>query len=232
MLIEEPVRVNPLHRNLSLAWLRMKRPFLLKRVRRHTLESIDGVPVLVLPEVLNPVVFRSGEFLARTLAQAAATGGEPRIALDMGTGSGVGALFAARLGYRVVAVDVNPEAVRCARINAQMNRLEHLIEVREGDLFAPVAGQRFDLVLFNPPFFRGKPKDLFDLAWRDDHVRDRFAAALPAALTPQGKALILLSTDGEAAEMLQALRRAGLQVEAVAQRNYGNEIMTVYQARQ
>jgi release factor glutamine methyltransferase len=216
---------------LSRAWLKVKRPFLLRRIRRPVLEFIDGIPILVLPDVLNPVVFRSGEFLARTLAQAPFAAGESRIALDMGTGSGVGALFAARLGYRVVAVDLNPEAVRCANINALMNRMEQQIEILQGDLFAPVADRQFDLVLFNPPFFRGKPKNLFDLAWRDDHVRDRFAAALPRALKPNGQALILLSTDGEADGMLQALRRAGLAVAQFAQRNFGNEIMTVYQAR-
>ncbi len=63
-------------------------------------------------------------------------------------------------GYarRVVAVDINPAAVRCAQINALLNQLEQRIEVRRGDLFAPVAGERFDLVLFNPPFLRGAPR--------------------------------------------------------------------------
>ncbi len=201
-------------------------------MRRPALEYVDGIPILVLPDVLNPVVFRSGEFLARALAQVAPAAGGSRVVLDMGTGSGIAALFAALLGYQVVAVDLNPEAVRCASINALMNRMERQIEVLHGDLFAPVAGRKFDLVLFNPPFFRGKPANLFDLAWRDDDVRDRFAAALPGALKPHGKALILLSTDGEAAGMLQALRKAGLIVAPVSQRNFGNEIMTVYQATQ
>ena len=64
--------------------------------------------------------------------------------LDLGTGSGIGALFAARAGCLVTAVDINPEAVRCARINALMNRLEERVQVLEGDLFAPVAGRRSD----------------------------------------------------------------------------------------
>ena len=48
-------------RPLAFAWLYLKRPFLLPRVRKPVLERIDGVPLLSLPEVLNPVVFRSGE---------------------------------------------------------------------------------------------------------------------------------------------------------------------------
>ncbi len=149
----------------------------------------------------------------------------------MGTGSGIGAVFAARRGFRVVGVDLNPEAVRCARINALLNGLEDRIEIREGDLFGPVAGERFDLVLFNPPFFRGQPRGLFDLAWRGVDVLERFAAGLPDCLAPGGQALVLLSTDGDADGMLRALEAAGLTVGIAARRHFGNEIMTIYSIR-
>jgi len=55
-----------------------------------------------------------------------------------------------------MAVDINPVAVRCARANAVLNGLDDRIHVLEGDLFDPLPGNaRFDLVAFNPPFFRG-----------------------------------------------------------------------------
>src|SRR5262249_54957822 len=145
---------------LSRAALPFQRMVLRRRVGRLILEHLDGVPLLVLPEVFHPTVFRTSALLARTIATAAppgcrpgtgAAGQEGGYVLDMGTGTGVGAVFAARQGCRVVGVDVNPEAVRCARINTLLNRLEDRIEIREGDLFAPVQGERFDLVLFNPP---------------------------------------------------------------------------------
>ena len=226
--LEEHAGVNRFARAWSLLYLNVKRLFLLRRVRQQSLEWVDGVPLVVLPGVLNPVVFRSGEFLARVIPPSSAA--EPR-ALDMGTGCGIGAIFAARRGYRVTAVDVNPDAVRCCRINALLNRLENNIEAVEGDLFAPIAGQRFDLVLFNPPFFRGEPKSPADLAWRATGLFERFAAGLPAVLATDGRALILLSTDGDAAGMLSALEQNGLRVGPVEQRNFGNEIMTVYCAR-
>ena len=218
-------------RVLSFAWLYLKRPFLLRRVRRPVLERIDGVLLVSLPDVLNPVVFRSGELLARTVATSPLAEPSDQRALDMGTGTGVGAVFLARRGWRVVAVDLNPEAVRCARINVLLNRLEDRVEVRQGDLFAPVAGERFDLVLFNPPFFRGEPKGLFDLAWRATDVMERFAAGLPGVLTQNGRALVLLSTDGDAEGMLKALSAHGLQVEPAVRRDFGNEVMTIYCVR-
>jgi HemK-related putative methylase len=217
-------------RALAFAWLYLKRPFLLPRVRKPVLERIDGVPLVSLPDVLNPVVFRSGELLARTVAASPLAEPTGR-ALDMGTGTGVGAVFLARRGWRVTAVDLNPEAVRCARINALLNRLEDRIDVRQGDLFGPVQGERFDLILFNPPFFRGEPKGLFDLAWRATDVLERFAAGLSGALTDQGRALLLLSTDGDAAGMLQALEANGLRYEPAVRRDYGNEVMTIYEVR-
>ena len=101
----------------------------------------------------------------------------------------------------------------------------------QGDLFAPVAGLRFDLVLFNPPFFRGRPKSRRDMAWRGTDVMERFAAGLPLALVPDGRALVVLSTDGDAPGMIRAFKREGLAVEVVARRDFGNEIMTVYGVR-
>lgn len=216
-------------RALAFAWLYLKRPFLLPRVRKPALEWIDGVPVLSLPDVLNPVVFRSGELLARTAAESPLAEPTTGRALDMGTGTGVGALFLARRGWQVVAVDLNPEAARCARINVLLNRLESRVEVRQGDLFSPIEGERFDLVLFNPPFFRGEPDGLFDLAWRSRDVLERFAAGLPGALAEGGRALILLSTDGDAPGMLQALAAQNLRVEPAVRRDFGNEVMTIYQ---
>ena len=225
---------NPLLRALALFWLFLKRPFLLSRVRRITLERIRGVPLLVWSDVHNPVVFRSGQFLADALCTLPAwpADSQPDVrALDMGSGSGVGSIFAARRGYRVTAVDLNPEAVRCARINVLLNRLEDSIDIRHGDLFAPVAGERFHLILFNPPFFRGTPKDLFDLSWCSPDVLERFALGLRDALAPGGQALVLLSTDGDAPGMLRALHEQGFRAEPALRRNFGNEIMTLYSVR-
>jgi HemK-related putative methylase len=227
--LDEYPRVNRYVRSWTRFWLLLKRPFLLRRVRRHVVEFVNDVPLLILPEVLNPVVFRSGEYLARMLCElmpgGLATAGR---ALDMGTGSGIGAIFAARAGYRVVGIDINPEAVRCARINALLNRLDDRIEVRQGDLFGPVAGEQFDLILFNPPFFRGEPRDRLDMAWRSADVLERFAEGLPAALSPTGQALIVLSTDGDPAGLIESVKASGLAIRAAAARDFGNEIMTIY----
>jgi release factor glutamine methyltransferase len=149
----------------------------------------------------------------------------------MGTGSGICALFAARHARRVVGIDVNPAAVRCARINALMNDLETGIDLREGDLFEPVVGERFDVVLFNPPFLLGAPKDHREAAWRSTDIAERFAAGLASHLKPGGAALLLLSTFGPACARFESeLRRRRFGLEVFARKRFVNETVTLLRA--
>ncbi|HYN90029.1 MAG TPA: HemK2/MTQ2 family protein methyltransferase [Ardenticatenaceae bacterium] len=199
------------------------------RYRRLVVEEVAGAPILVLPEVFNPKLFRTGEFLVGCLGPRVIRPGSE--VLDMGTGSGVGAIFAARWASRVVAVDVNPEAVRCARINALLNRVEATVEVRQGDLFAPVEGERFDLVLFNPPYYPGEPRDRLDLAWRSDDVRRRFASGLEAVLAPHGRALVVLSSDAGTEDWAEAFQAHGLSAAIFRQRDLINETIAVFEVQ-
>ncbi|AWB93990.1 transferase [Aeromicrobium chenweiae] len=75
--------------------------------------------------------------------------------LDLGTGCGVQALHLAQHASDVVATDVNPRALAMARLTAALNRAD--IDVRDGSLFDPVAGETFDLIATNPPFVISPP---------------------------------------------------------------------------
>lgn len=224
----------------------MRARFLLFQRHRHNavvLETIAGKPILVLPEVLNPRLFLTGEFLAEALSQGASSYANNRpsqmlstlippgsIVLDMGTGSGVGAVFAARNAARVVAVDVNPEAVRCARINVLLHHAEDRVDVIEGDLFEPVADMRFDVILFNPPYFQGQPRTNFERALWSDGLHDRFAEGLAGHLKQDGCALLLLSSVGQEITWLQALQSRRFDVTAVAQKRLPGETLTLFRA--
>src|SRR5687767_14697484 len=122
---------------VARAWLKLRYQVFSRRYGRLVLEAIDGVPLLILPQVFNPVLLRSGAIMARALLGLPLSDPARLAVLDLGTGSGIGAVFAAQRGASVVAVDINPEAVRCARINALLNDLDERIEVRRGDLFEP-----------------------------------------------------------------------------------------------
>ena len=71
-------------------------------------------------------------------------------ALDMGTGCGIQALHLSSHADSIVATDLSERALAFARFNAALNRLD--LDLRAGSLFEPVAGQRFQLIVSNPPF--------------------------------------------------------------------------------
>jgi release factor glutamine methyltransferase len=189
-------------------------------------ERLYGARFIVTPSVFNPKITRTGEFLASQLSSMLVS--RDADVLDMGTGSGVCAVIAARYARRVVAVDINPAAVRCTAINALLNHVEPKVEVRQGDLFAAVADERFDLILFNPPFVRGAPRDDRDRAWRSSDVAERFAAGLRAHLKPLGSALVLLSTFGDGGAFLVEFAKQGLEISVLAERRFVNERLTIF----
>ena len=89
--------------------------------------------------------------------------------LEVGCGCGIISLVAAKRASRVVAVDVNPFAVCLAWENVRLNGLEGKVEVRLGNLFQPIKqNEKFNLIIFNPPFFPGKPKNVVESAWIDE----------------------------------------------------------------
>ncbi|GAB3173327.1 methyltransferase [Micromonospora palomenae] len=108
-------------------------------------------------------------------------------ALDLGTGSGVQALHLATHADRVTATDVSERALRFAATTAALNGQDW--ELLRGDLVAPVAGRRFDLVVSNPPFVVGPGTTTH--VYRDsgrvgDAIGAELAAAAPGLLTEGG----------------------------------------------
>jgi len=113
--------------------------------------------------------------------------------LELGAGLGLGAVLAARAGAAVVATDVVPAAVEIIRVNAALNGVS--VDARLGDCYAPVAGERFDLVCSNPPQMPTPPGRARDdaTAAADNggidgwELLDRIIAGAPAHLAPAGR---------------------------------------------
>ncbi len=96
-------------------------------------------------------------------------------ALDLGCGCGIHALFAARHAQQVIATDISARAIAYTQFNARLNGLNN-IECRRGNLFDPVAGRKFDLIITNPPFVIG-PDTHFE--YRDNALElDEFCRLL------------------------------------------------------
>lgn len=115
-----------------------------------------------------------------------------RAALDLGTGTGIQALLAARHAKRVVAVDVSERSLDFARPNAERNGIEN-VEWRLGSWLEPVRGEQFDLVVANPPYVISPESGLVyrDSGEPGDTLVRRLLGELPALLFEGGFAHLL-----------------------------------------
>jgi len=111
-----------------------------------------GLPLTVDPSVLVPRP--DTETVVEVARDTFPDRSIPCTVLDLCTGSGAIALALAKelTAARVIATELSPEAAAIARKNAERNGLADRVDVRTGDLFAPVAGEKFDLIVGNPPY--------------------------------------------------------------------------------
>lgn len=169
---------------------------------------------LVAPEVYEPA---EDTFLLASNLDAK----KGERVLELGTGCGLLAILAAKAGAQVVATDMNPAALECARENASSNKVANMIDFCLGDLFEPVAGERFDLVVFNPPYLPVDPYEALggplDRAWEAGPdgraVTDRFLHDLLNHLTQNGRAMFVQSSLSDVPKTLQILKESGFRVK-------------------
>ncbi len=136
------------------------RPLLLRYLAADRTYCYDGFDLVVRQGVFHPAFFGSSKVFARFLKHQRLLNQE---VLEIGCGSGLLALTAARAGGRVTACDINHAAVACTRENAQRNGLD--VKVVASDLFNNVPRRAFDVVIVNPPFYAGDPTDDASHAW-------------------------------------------------------------------
>ena len=81
--------------------------------------------------------------------------------LEIGTGSGIVALYASRLTDNITVTDINFDACELARKNFKDNNIEN-IEILFGNLFEPVENRKFDVILFNTPYLPTEEGEVID----------------------------------------------------------------------
>lgn len=181
-------------------------------MNRVVREKISGFTFTVRPTVFNPRDFISSEIFAAYVKTLDLTG---KYILDMGTGSGIVSIFAASKGAECIAADINPVAVRCIKENALQNNFSKQIAAIESDLFVSLQNTypaKYDIIFFNPPYYKGNPRNNFERAFKGGpnlEVIDRFLNDAKNFLSPQGRLCLLVSSDMDMDDMYNRIKTAG-----------------------
>jgi release factor glutamine methyltransferase len=158
--------------------------------------------------------------------------------LEIGCGSGIVSLVAAKTAKNVLGIDVNPDAVACAKANAEKNGIRNA-EFARGDLFSSTGSRRFDAILFNPPYLptdesehiRGRLNQAFDGGKDGRAVLDRFLAQFGSHLKQDGVLLLVQSSLNDLEKTRSKLESSGYTVAAVDEKSFFFEKIYVLKAQ-
>lgn len=184
----------------------------------YTVEVV-GKTFTVLPGVFSPKYFHDTAFFAENLPVK-----EGDEMLEIGPGTGVISVNAALQGAkRVVAVDINPQAVKNTQANIGLHHMEQRVSVLYGDLYEPLKStDRFDLIFWNTPFAYVEEQHLSDLerSVSDPGYRatKRFIDGAGRHLKPGGRLFIgFSSTLGHMQLLKTLLKEAGFRTRLIAE---------------
>ncbi len=155
--------------------------------------------------------------------------------LEIGSGCGYVSIVAAQKARHVVGVDINPFAVKLAKLNARLNQLSN-VEFVLGDLFSPISG-KFSLILMNPPYLQSaKTVDHrnIDYSWNGGEdgraLTDRFLNEVKEHLKIPGSTLIVQSSLSGYHRTINRLSEDGFKVRIIAERKLFFETLYLVEA--
>ena len=157
--------------------------------------------------------------------------------LEIGTGSGIVAMYASRLTDNITVTDINFDACELARKNFEDNGIEN-IEILFGNLFEPVKNRKFDVILFNTPYLPTEEDEVlddtinyaFDGGLNGRKVIDLFLNEVGNHLNDNGIVQIIQSSLSGNEETLEKLDQLGFVSEIAAKEHFFFEDITLINA--
>ena len=189
-----------------------------------------GFRLVVHPTVFHPRYFLSSEYFAEFISHLDLRG--KRVA-DVGTGSGILALAAARAGAEsVIAADINPNAALTAAENARANGVDDRVSALCSNLLSALAPRPlFDVILSSPPKHAGNPRDLADRGWHAGPHYCDIAALFDQSrerLKPGGRLYVMVSSDSDLELFSGFITNAGFHAQLVTERSIFIESFLLY----
>ncbi|MFH0737730.1 MAG: HemK2/MTQ2 family protein methyltransferase [Candidatus Micrarchaeota archaeon] len=162
------------------------------------------------------------------------------LVLEIGCGCGIASLSCAKAGKgnRIIGIDINPDAARCAAANAENNKITNA-RFLAGDMFAPIKDAVFDAIMFNPPYLPTSdderlPGDInhaYDGGADGRLVLDRFLSGFDPHLKRGGTLLLIQSSLNDKGKTCATFERMGYAVTVLAEESFFFERLYLIEAK-
>lgn len=191
--------------------------------RSYSYKSISGV---VLPDVFYPHFTISTKLFMEFLEQKELKG---KRFLELGCGTALISVLAAKKGAKVFATDINPKAIENAQLNAEKNGVE--LETIHSDLFDSVPKQQFDYIIINPPYYPKKPHSEAEKAWYCGENFEYFGqlfSTLDAYTNNSSQVLMILSEDCDLGTIKSIANKNKIEFVEVLKKKRNQELNFIY----
>ncbi len=201
---------------------------------KRTVELM-GVKVIICDDVYEP--HDDTELILRTVIESEREL-KGKTILEIGAGTGIISIILAKKGARVTAIDISEKAVACIKFNAKLN--ETKLKVFRGDLFSPVKSEKFDIIIFNPPYLPESDLDKYlspgyRLAViggkKGSEIIIKFLECLEKHLKKNGRAFFIASSLSNIDEIMKKVREKELKIMLKRQARYFFETLFCYEVR-
>ena len=199
------------------------------KLKKTNHAHLFGFSLTIPPGVFHPGLFFSTKILGKYLFTLDL---QNKTILEMGCGSGLLSLIAASKGGFVTSVDINQSAVECTQANAHGNGLSQRIKSIQSNLFQSIPDDaKFDLVIWNPPFFPQEPAGEASMAWnagKGYRVLREFGDKAKYHLSPGGKLILILTNrSSDSNQIIEFFLNRGFQSKQLLAKRTLFEIFTI-----
>lgn len=136
------------------------KPWLSKYLSKTRIYRYEDIQLVIPPQVFHPGFFFSTRLLLDHIKKISL---KKKKVLELGCGSGLIAIYAAKQKAEVTATDINKTAIEFLNKNKDYNNVE--LNIIESNLFEKIPSSLYDIVVINPPYYKKDPKAEIDYAW-------------------------------------------------------------------
>jgi release factor glutamine methyltransferase len=182
---------------------------------------------VIPPAVFHPGFFFSTRLLLRYIASLPLKNSS---FLELGAGSGLIGLYAARQGALVTATDINAIAIQSLQMNCGRNRIP--ITIIQSDLFTNIPPQAFDIIAINPPYYKKQPRTPAEYAWycgeQGEYFQQLFSGLKPY-MHPASMVLMILCNGCDLTMIQEMAAEHGFRMNCMMKKSNWIETNYIFQ---